>query len=192
MLSLILTFSIPLLILFSVLNGTSAQAGASLMEGAKESLRFLAGIAGGLCLWSAILELAERCGLSDRLGRLLHPILRKLFPLSAEKPEILTALSENVSANLLGLGNAATPAGVRAAKGMARLGEKAEDELSLFVVINTASLQLFPGMTTALLSAAGSSAPYDILPAVWISTAVSLCAGLGAASFFRRIWPSSR
>ena len=192
MLGLIITCTIPLILFFSFLSGTQAPTGDALMEGAAAALRFLEGIAGSLCLWSAILELAERSGAADRLGRSLQPVLIRLFPCSAARPALLRSLSENVSANLLGLGNAATPAGVRAAKEMARLGDAAGDELALLVVVNTASIQLFPGMTAALRAAAGASAPFDILPAVWISTGISLAAGLGAAALLRRIWPRSR
>ena len=102
---------------------------------------------------------------------------------------MLQALTENLSANLLGLGNAATPAGIRAAQGMARLGERARDELCLLVVLNTASLQLLPATVASLRAAAGASAPFDILPAVWFSTLCSLAVGLGSAALLRRIWP---
>ena len=144
--------------------------------------------AGAICLWSGVLELLERCGASDGLARLLRPLLRRLFPRAAREEEILSALSENVSANLLGLGNAATPAGIRAAKGMAALGERAADELCLLVVLNTASLQLLPAMIASVRAAAGAASAFDILPAVWLSSAVSVSCGLLAAALFRRLW----
>ena len=105
---------------FSPIAGTGGAAGAAVLEGAEQAVSFAMSIAGGICLWSGVMELMERCGIAAALSRALHPILRRLFPKAAAEPEILSALSENVSANLLGLGNAATPAGVRAAQGMAR------------------------------------------------------------------------
>ena len=101
---------------------------------------------------------------------------------------MLTALTENLSANLLGLGNAATPAGIRAAKGMAALGERGADELCLLVVLNTASLQLLPAMIASVRAAAGAASAFDILPAVWLSSVCSVCCGLLAAALFRRLW----
>ena len=99
----------------------------------------------------------------------------------------MAALSENVSANILGLGNAATPAGIRAAKAMARQGEK--EELCMLVLLNTASIQLIPSTMAALRQAAGAAAPFDIVLAVWFSSIAALAAGLLAAAVFKRLWP---
>ena len=173
----------------ALLSGRAAEAGAAMLAGAGEAVRFSLELAGGICLWSALLELLERCGLAGRLARLLRPPLARLFPRAARDRGVLEALTENLSANLLGLGNAATPAGIRAAQGMARLGEPARDELCLLVVLNTASLQLLPTTIASLRGAAGAAAAFDILPAVWFSTLCSLAAGLGSAALLRRVWP---
>ena len=177
---LLCTLSAPLL-------GSASAAGAAVMEGAAEAVHFCLRVAGGLCLWSGVMEVMERCGVSDGLTALLRPVLRLLFPRSAQDGAILSALSENVSANLLGLGNAATPAGIRAAQGMARL-EGARDELCLLVVLNTASIQLLPSTIASVRAAAGAASAFDIMPAVWISSGLSVCAGLLAAAVFRRVW----
>lgn len=160
------------------------------MEGAQAAVQFCIGLAGGICLWSGVLELAERCGITAALNRLLRPVLKRLFPLSSASPAILGALTENVSANLLGLGNAATPAGIRAAQGMAALGEgrSAQDELCLLVVLNTASLQLLPVTVAAMRAVNSAAAPFDIVPAVWLTSLVSISAGLAAAAILRRLW----
>ena len=189
MLGVLLTLLCLLATLSAALNGVSAAAGAALTEGAQAAVEFALHIAGGLCLWSGVLELLERCGAAGALAGLLRRPLRRLFPRSAENGEILSALTENLSANLLGLGNAATPAGIRAARGMAALGERGEDELCLLVVLNTASLQLLPTGIAAVRAAAGASAAFDILPAVWLSSALSVGAGLLAAALLRRLWP---
>ncbi len=165
--------------------------GSAVLTGAQDAVNFCIGIAGSICLWSAVLELLERCGITRGLSRLLHPLLRRLFPESARDAAVLSASTEHVSANRLGLGNAATPAGVRAAQGMARLSPdgSAPDELCLFVVLNTASLQLLPTTVAAMRAACGARAPFDILPAVWLSSLVSLAAGFAAAALLRRLWP---
>lgn len=172
----------------ALLSGRAQEAGAAMLGGAEEALRFCLSLAGGLCLWSAILELLERCGAARALAALLRPLLARLFPRAARDTEALAALSENLSANLLGLGNAATPAGLRAARSIARLGAAARDELCLLVVLNTASLQLLPTTVASLRAAAGAASAFDIVPAVWFSTACSLAAGLTAAALLRRVW----
>ena len=104
-------------------------------------------------------------------------------------PETLAAVSANVSANLLGLGNAATPLGIRAARRMARGTDgTADDELCRLVVLNTASLQLLPTTVAGVRAACGCRTPFDILPAVWLSSAISVTAGLLAARLLQRVW----
>lgn len=171
-------------------GGESAAAGRAVMEGAEKAVSFGISIAGGICLWSAVLELMERSGISDALARALSPVLGKLFPGASRDKATLAALSENVSANILGLGNAATPAGIRAAKGIASLDNTREtaDELCLLVVLNTASIQLIPSTIATIRAAAGAQAPFDIMPAVWISSAISVAVGLLMSAWLRRVW----
>lgn len=188
MFSTCLTCLILLSVFFSLLSGTAPEAGGAILEGAQGAVSFSIGLTGSLCFYCALLELTERCGLSRALARVLQPVLRRLFPQSSGDGEVLQALSENFGANLLGLGNAATPAGIRAVRGMARLGERGEQEMSLLVVLNTASLQILPGTAAALRAAEGAASPFDIMPAVWISSALSVSAGLCAAALMRRLW----
>ena len=160
------------------LLGNTQAAGVALLEGTRDALRFAPELAAALCLWSSVMELMERAGASRLLGKILRPPLRRLFPRGAENGEVLAALSENVSANILGLGNAATPAGIRAARGLAALGARAE--LNTLVVLNTASIQLLPTTAASLRASLGSVSPFDMTPAVWVSSALALAAGLGA------------
>ena len=104
-----------------------------------------------------------------------------------DSPETLAAVSANVSANLLGLGNAATPLGIRAARRMAKgCSGVASDELCRLVVLNTASIQLIPATIASVRAAAGCKAPFDILPAVWMASALSVTVGLLAAWLLSR------
>lgn len=168
----------------AIVNGQTASAGAAVMDGAQEALRFALELCGGICLWSAVMELMEHCGITERLSGLLRPLLMSLFPKASEDSDIMAALSENLSANVLGLGNAATPAGIRAAKGLARLGQK--DELCTLVVLNTASVQLIPTTIVSVRAALGAAIPFDIIPAVWLSSAASLAAGLTVMAVMKR------
>lgn len=172
--------------LFALAAGRG-DAGNALMDGAQEAVRFSVTLCGSLCLWSAAAELMERSGLSAVLARLLRPVLARLFPRSCREERVFRPLCENVSANLLGLGNAATPPGLRAARSMAEL-PGGGDELGLLIVMNTASLQLVPTTIAAVRASLGAETPFDILPAVWVSSLLSLAAGLGSARLLRRIW----
>lgn len=172
----------------AVTGRLSAVTAASL-EGAGAAVELVLAMAGALCLWSGVMEVMERSALSLGLGRLLRPVLRRLFPSAGRSDETLSALSANVSANLLGLGNAATPAGLRAAKLLAAdCHGTASDELCRLVVLNTASVQLLPTTVSSLRAGLGCATPLDILPAVWLSSALSVTAGLAAASLLRRVW----
>ena len=161
--------------------GRMEAVSAAALEGAGQAVRLCLSMAGMLCLWTGLMEVMDRCGLSRRLGRLFRPVLRRLLPQASRDPETLAAVTANVSANLLGLGNAATPMGIRAACRMARGTEGvASDELCRLVVLNTASIQLLPTTVASIRAVCGSAAPLDILPAVWVSSLLSVAAGLAA------------
>ena len=158
---------------------------AAALEGAGNAVTVCLTMAGVLCLWSGIMEILKESGLSDKLARLFRPLLWHLLPQASQDRETLSAVSANLSANLLGLGNAATPLGIRAATRMARGCQGiASDELCLLVVLNTASIQLIPTTVAGVRAAAGAAAPFDILPAVWLTSILSVSAGLCAARLF--------
>ena len=176
-------------VVFGLLNGAMGDVSRAAMDGAAAAIELGVGMAGAICLWSGVMEVMERCGLAGRLARLFRPLLRFLLPRASRDRETLSAVSANLSANLLGLGNAATPLGIRAARRMARdCGGVADDELCRLVVLNTASIQLLPTTVAGLRAALGSIAPFDILPAVWLSSILSVTAGLLAARLLGRIW----
>ena len=183
------TGMVALSVLCGAFTGRMAAVGAAALDGAAAAVNLCVGMLGGICLWMGVMELMERCGLAAGLARLFRPFLRRLLPHSAKDEETMAALSANLSANLLGLGNAATPLGIRAARRMAAgCGGIASDELCRLVVLNTASIQLLPTTVASVRSACGSAAPLDILPAVWLSSVLSVTAGLAAARLLQRIW----
>ncbi len=173
-------------IVFGAANGRLGDVSAAALDGAKAAVELAVSLTGTLCLWNGVLEVMRRAGLDRALARAARPLLGRLLPDISSDDEALGAVSANLSANLLGLGNAATPLGIRAASLMAR-GERATDSLCTFVVMNTASLQLVPATIAALRASLGATSPFDILPAVWCSSAVALAAGLTADRLFRRI-----
>lgn len=171
-----------------ITGGNMAEVSAAALEGAKAAVELCISLAGVLCLWSGFMELLKQCGLEMKLAALFRPLLRRLLPGASRDPETMAAVSGNLSANLLGLGNAATPLGIRAARRMA-LGTqgRASNELCRLVVLNTASVQLLPTTVAAVRSGCGAAAPFDILPAVWISSVLSVSVGLLAARLLERV-----
>ena len=175
-------------VLFGLLGGTLDAVSAAALSGAASAVTLCLSMAGALCLWTGVMEVMERSGLAGKLARLFRPLLRRLLPRASRDEETLSAVSANVSANLLGLGNAATPLGLKAAARMAKnSGGVASDELCLLVVLNTASIQLIPATVASLRAAAGCETPFDILPAVWLTSLLALAAGLGMAALLRRL-----
>jgi spore maturation protein A len=171
------------------LGRTETLASAAL-EGAASAVTLGLEMAGALCLWMGVMEVMRRAGLAEKLARLLSPVLRRLFPDFAQDPEVMDTIAANVSANLLGLGNAATPLGLEAAKRMSkRTPGVASDSLCMLVVCNTASIQLIPTTVAAVRMAAGCAAPFDILPAVWVTSGLSVVTGIAAARGMGKLWP---
>ena len=186
------TGMVVLSLIFGILSGNLDEVANAAMAGAQSAIDLSVSMAGMLCLWSGIMEIMNVCGLSRGLARAFRPLLRRLLPDASRDEETLAAISANVSANLLGLGNAATPLGIRAARRMARSCEGvASDELCLLVVLNTASIQLLPTTIASVRAAAGCRTPFDILPAVWFASVLSVAAGLLTASFLSR-WGRGR
>ena len=172
----------------AVAGGRMAQVSAAALEGARAAVELCISLAGVLCLWSGFMELLKQCGLERKLAALFRPLMRRLLPQASRDAETMAAVSGNLSANLLGLGNAATPLGLRAARRMALGAEgRATDELCRLVVLNTASVQLLPTTVAAVRAGCGSAAPFDILPAVWVSSILSVSVGLLAARLLERV-----
>ena len=174
-------------ILCSILSGQGSALAASVLRGAQAGVTLAISMAGSLCLWSGVGKLMEACGITALLSRLMGPLLRRVFPSSGKDPALARDLSANICANVLGLGNAATPMGIRAA-GRLRRGEEATDELCRLIVLNTASIQLIPANVAAVRSSLGCGTPFDILPAVWITSVLSAGLGVGAAWLLGRVW----
>ena len=168
-------------VICAAVNGRASALSAAVMQGAQNGVTLAISIAGSLCLWAGIGRAMERSGLTEKLSRLLRPVMHRLFPSTRGDSALAGALSTNICANFLGLGNAATPPGIEAARRLAaRSPGQASDELCRLIVLNTASIQLIPANVAAVRSSLGCAAPFDILPAVWLT---SLCsAGLGLAA----------
>ena len=183
-------FILLISVVFALLTGNGSALAAAIPLGAQAGITLAVSLAGSICLWSGVGTLMEHIGATAALAKVLSPALTRLFPSTKTDPVLAGDLSANICANFLGLGNAATPMGIRAAKRLVdpRQPTLASNQLCRLIVLNTASIQLIPANVAAVRSQLGSAAPFDILPAVWLTSACSVTAGLLAAKCFGKLW----
>ena len=172
--------------LFGIVTGRGDAVGAAAMDGAKAAVELCIAIGGITCFWTGVSEIMEKTGAARGISGIIAPLVRRLFPDKISDGAV-AKITANVSANMLGLANAATPLGIAAARELTE-GEDASDNLCTLVVLNTASVQLIPTTAAAIRSACGAERPFDILPAVWFTSIVSVTAGLAAARVFGKLW----
>ena len=181
MLNYIWSFIVVISIICSVLLGNTENLSNALINSGASSIELILTMAGIMCLWSGIMNIAIDSGFTSLMAKIFSPILRRLFPKLDRNGEAFQSITMNVSANLLGLGNTATPFGLKAMEQLHTLNntsDEASNEMVIFVVINTASLQLLPTTLASLRQAYGSSAPFEIIVPVWISSACALFVAL--------------
>lgn len=168
-------------ILLGILTGRSAEVSSAVFEGAKNAIELCLTLLASMCLWSGLMRIAEKAGITRVMGRIFRPFLRLLFPGLEPSSKAGSAISMNVAANVLGLGNAATPLGIKAMKELHKFSSDpaaATNNMIMFVVINTASVQILPTTIAAMRAQYGAASPMDIMPAVLLASAVSLAAGI--------------
>ena len=186
--SYIWTGMVLLSVLCAAVTGNQTALSASVLDGAQSGITLARSIAGALCLWSGVGKVLEKGGITALLARWMKPLLQHLFPSSRDDSALAGSLSGNLCANLLGLGNAATPMGIDAVRRMAHGDTVATDEMCRLIVLNTASIQLIPANVAAVRGSLGCAAPFDILPAVWVSSLLSAGSGVLMAVFLGKLW----
>lgn len=188
--SLIFTGILLLSVVFAAITGQGAALAAAVPQGAQAGITLAISIAGSICLWTGVGRLMEKTGITGMLSKWLSPLLCRLFPGAKNDKALANDLSANICANILGLGNAATPMGIRATRRMVDPNRPglATDQMCRLIVLNTASIQLIPANVAAVRSGLGCATPFDILPAVWITSLCSAGIGLLAAFLLGRLW----
>ena len=145
---------------------------------------------GMMSLWSGLMQIADRAGITRGLARAFRPVLRRLFPRLAPDGAAAQAICMNVAANLMGMGNAATPLGLEAMKRLSAENggrDKASPDMIKFIVMNSAAFHLIPTTVASMRQDHGCASPFDIMPAAWVTSALSLAAGLTAATIFIKV-----
>ena len=174
-------------IVCAIMSGNGGTLAKAVLQGAQAGVTLAISMAGSICLWSGAAAVMEAAGITGMLSTLLKPLLGRIFPSTKTDNILSQRLSANICANFLGLGNAATPMGIQAAKRLKR-GDTATDELCRLIVLNTASIQLIPANVAAVRGALGCSTPFDILPAVWVTSFLSAGLGVTAAWLLGKVW----
>ena len=166
---------------FSILEGRLDETLAAAFSGAQSAVETVVGMAGMFCFWSGLLNLAEKSGFSKIVSKLVAPLLKVIFPRLSKKEKAFSHITMNVVANLMGMGNAATPAGVAAMAELDKINGNslyASDEMCLFVVMNTASIQLIPTTILSMRTACNSANPGAVIVPIWIASSVALISAL--------------
>lgn len=184
LLNIVWTVILVLSFLSAAVSGRMTELSASAVSGADKAVKLVVSMAGTMCFWSGVMKIAEKSRLTDIMSKAMYPVLKRLMPEHRDNARAMAAVSANITANILGLGNAATPLGITAMKEMKKsspLKDAPDNGMVMFVVLNTASVQLIPSTIAALRQAAGSVQPYDILTYVWTASVLALLAGIIAA-----------
>lgn len=182
------------MIIFSVVSaavqGSMGELTNSIMQSAGDAVSLCIRLTGTICLWSGLMNIAERSGLTSAVCRLISPLLHLIFPKMDMKSDTARAISMNVTANMLGLGNAATPLGLEAMKRLSAENggsDRASPDMIKFIVMNSAAFHLIPTTVASMRQDHGSASPFDIMPAAWITSAAALAVGLTAAAVLIKV-----
>lgn len=173
MLNIIWPVFIIISVVYGILTGRVEEVNNSIFESTAEAVKLTITFFGTICMWNGIIQIAAKTTLMDKLTKLLSPLMKFLFPEIKKGDKVHEEISMNMIANMLGLGNAATPLGLKAMKSMQKQNEKKDtlsNSMAMFIVLNTASLQIIPTTVIAIRSSLGSSNPSGIIIYVWIAT----------------------
>ena len=179
-----LNFIWPILIIvsfiYAILNGRISEVNNSVFNSTKSAVDLSISLLGTTCLWIGIMQIASNTKIVKHLSKLLNPIMKKLFPDIKKEDKVHKEITMNIIANIMGLGNAATPLGLKAMKSMQTKNKdknKLSNSMCMFIVLNTASIQLIPTTVIAIRSSLGSNNPTAMIIPVWVAT---ICAAMAA------------
>ena len=183
-------------LIVSIFCNTPQEVMDAGINGAKNAVEFIISVGGMICMWSGILEIAKEGGLLKTVNKIIYPIMKLLFPKLDKNSESLEHITANVSANLLGVGNAATPAGIKAMELFDKINktpDTANEEMGIFTVMNTASIQLIPTTIISMRSAYGSVNSQKVIIPILVSSFCALFCAIFAMKVINRIkWGNNR
>ena len=177
-------------IAFAMVTGNIDKINSSIFESASTAVELTITMLGTMCLWSGIMEVAANTSIIDKILKLLRPILKRLFPKVEKDSKEYKEMCMNIVANLLGVGNAATPLGLKAMQTLQHKNNNKKaltDTMAMFIVLNTASLQIIPTTVISIRASLNSTDPTKIIVPVWIATISAAVAGISAIKIFSKI-----
>lgn len=189
MLNIIWPIFIILSYLYAIIVGNVSEINKSVFESCESAVNLSITFLGTMCLWSGIMQIAQKTTLVDKLTKILKPVMKILFPNIKENDKAYKEISMNMVANILGLGNAATPLGIKAMKTMQKENTKKDtltNSMAMFIIINTASIQIIPTTVIAIRSSLNSTNPTSIILPVWIATICAAITGVTVAKILMK------
>ena len=189
MLNIIWPIFIIVSVIFAILSNNVANLNESIFSSSYETVELIIKLFGTMCLWNGLMEILAQTSLMEKIARLLRPLMKFLFPRLKREDKEYNEITINIIANLLGIGNAATPLGLKAMKTMQEKNKNKDiltDEMAMFIVLNTASLQLIPTTVIALRASMGSQNPTQIIVPVWCVTIAADIAGIIATKILMK------
>jgi spore maturation protein A len=175
--------------IYAIFNGRVYEVNNSIFESTKLAVDLSISLLGTICLWNGIMQVASKTRIIEHLSKILKPIMKKIFPDIKEKDEVHKQITMNIIANIMGLGNAATPLGLKAMKLMQKQNrekDKLSNSMAMFIVLNTASIQIIPTTVIAIRNSLGSENPTAMIIPVWIATVFAACSAIFAAKILMK------
>lgn len=177
-------------IIYAILSGNLKNINNSIFESANLAVNLCITLLGTMCLWNGIMQIASKTTAMKKITKFLKPIIKILFPKIEKNTDTYKKISMNMVANILGLGNAATPLGIKAMQTMQEKNNNKKvltNDMAMFIVLNTASIQLIPTTVIAIRNSLGSNNPTAIIVPVWIATICAAIAGITATKIFIKL-----
>lgn len=189
MLNMIWPAFIIISFIYAIVSGNIEATSNGIFESASSAVELTLTFFGTICLWNGIIAIARQTTLMSKLTKILQPIIKFLFPELKNNIKAKEEISLNIVANILGLGNAATPLGLKAMETLQKENPKKDtltNSMAMFIILNTASLQLIPTNVIAIRSSLGSAAPSDIILQVWVATIIAAVVGITATKILMK------
>lgn len=191
MLNIIWPLFIIISLIYAICFGKINEVNLAIFDSVENAVQISIKLLGTICLWNGIIKIATNTTLIDRLKKILKPLLKFLFPDIEEADKAYGEISMNIVANILGLGNAATPLGLNAMKSMQKRNkekQKLSNSMAMFILINTASIQIIPTTVIAIRTSLGSKNPTGMILAVWIATIGAATSAIIMAKILMKRW----
>lgn len=189
MLNIIWPLFLIISFVYAIFNGRLEQVNTSVFEGTKSAVELCITLLGTMCLWNGIMKIACKTSIVKKLTKILAPIMKKLFPDIKRQDKVHEEISMNIIANIMGLGNAATPLGLKAMKSMQKVNndkKRLSNSMAIFIVLNTASIQLIPTTVIAIRSSLKSNNPTAMIVPIWIATIFAAISAIGSAKILMK------